>query len=149
MINDRIAYLIETLGITNNRFSESINVNPTVVHNIIKGRRSKPSYDLLEKILDKYEEVNSEWLLRGTGRIWKSKTNVLRSKPTGKTLETKIIALLDIVKKKNPSVHEAYELHELVELLIDENDAQQKKMIKLHERQDEIIKTLVKMKQTF
>lgn len=147
MVNDRIAALIESLGITPNRFSEKVNVNPTVIHNIIKARRSKPSFDLLEKILTTYEEVNSDWLLRGEGGIWRKKTAILRrSTKSSDSIEKRVLSLMEILKIKAAAHHEVYELYELVDTLINENDTQRKKMLKQQERQEEIIQTLMRLK---
>lgn len=148
MINDRIAALIDDLGVTPNRFSDSISVNPTVIHNIIKGRRSKPSYDVLEKIISSYKELNTEWLLKGNGRVWKKKTGAWRLSTADK-VEMRVLQLIQDIKLDQPRLLEIYELHELVEGLMLENKNQQKKMIKLHERQEEIIKTLMKLKKNF
>ncbi len=150
MINDRIAALIESLGISPNRFCEAVKVNPTVIHNIIKGRRSKPSYDLLEKILTSYEEISSDWLLRGEGGIWRKKTSVLRQRMADpESIEKRLMELTDIIKVKAPEHHEVYELNELVMALIDQHDAQNKKMHKTHERQEKIIQTLMRLKKNF
>ena len=150
MINDRIAFLIDTLEISVNRFSENINTNPTIIHNVIKGRRSKPSFKLLEKIVTKYERVSTEWLVKGTGSIWRRKSSVIRENlPKLQELETRIFDLVDQIKNLNPEAHQAYELYELVRHLIDENDTQQKKLVKSNDRQDEIIRTLMKLKKSF
>ncbi len=150
MINDRIAALIESLGVSPNRFCEEVKVNPTVIHNIIKGRRSKPSYDLLEKILTSYEEISSDWLLRGEGGIWRKKTSVLRQRMTdAESIEQRLMELTDVLKVKAPEHHEVYELNELVMALIDRHDAQNKKMHKTYERQEKIIQTLMRLKKNF
>ncbi len=147
MINDRIAALIESLGISPNRFSEKVKVNPTVIHNIIKARRSKPSFDLLEKILTTYEEISSDWLLRGEGGIWRKKTSLLRRASSDpESIEKRILELTDNLRSKAPEHHEVYELNELVAALIDEHDAQNKKMHKTFQRQEEIIQTLMRLK---
>ncbi len=147
MINDRIAFLINSLGITKNKFSNEIKVSAPVIHNIIKARRSKPSFEILSKILTTYKEVNADWLLRGEGEVWRKHTEILRSyKPNSKELETKIIRLIDKVRNRKTLSHDVLELSEMAELLIDENHEQQRKMIKLFERQEEIIETLKKLK---
>lgn len=150
MINDRIAYLIKDLGINPNRFAEQIEVNSTVIHNIIKGRRSKPSYEVLQKIIRRFEHLNSDWLLRGTGNLWKAKTSTLQRNQTEiKYLETRLLHLIRDVQEHHPEVLESYEMMELITTVIDENDKQRKKMVKIQERQDEIIKTLARMKKVF
>ena len=60
-INDRLSELIERLGLTPNGFATQIGVKTTVIYNIQKGR-NKPSFDLLQKIADKFN-VSADWLL--------------------------------------------------------------------------------------
>ena len=73
-INDRLKVLIEAVGLNNNLFAKQIGVNPTVTHNIISGRRTKPSSDLLEKILLSFDNINAEWLVCGKGSMWSDPT---------------------------------------------------------------------------
>lgn len=75
-IQDRISLLIKTLNMNKNSFSKKIGVTNTVIGHIVvgnsfnEGKRNKPSFDLLVKILDSFPEVNSEWLLRGKGTMF-------------------------------------------------------------------------------
>lgn len=69
-INDRLKVLIESLGLNNNLFAKQIGVNPVVTHNIISGRKTKPSSDVLEKILLSFDNINAEWLVCGKGPMW-------------------------------------------------------------------------------
>ena len=67
-INERIGLLINELKLNNNSFSGKIGLNPTVIHNIIKGRNN-PSYEVLTKILLSFENVNADWLLLEKGSM--------------------------------------------------------------------------------
>ncbi len=69
VINDRIIQLIDLFDMNPNSFAETIGVKGTVIFNIIKGRRNKPSYDVLEKILSSFEEVSAKWLVKGQGAV--------------------------------------------------------------------------------
>lgn len=71
-INDRLRQLIEALELNNNLFAGRIGVNPVVTHNIISGRRTKPSVDVLEKILLSFDNVSAEWLICGRGAMWRN-----------------------------------------------------------------------------
>ena len=70
IINDRIVSLIADLNTNPTAFAENIGVKSAVIYNIIKGRRNKPSYDVLNKILDFYTRISAQWLLKGQGNIW-------------------------------------------------------------------------------
>lgn len=74
-INDRIKILIKELGLNNNSFAKSLGINPAVTFNIIEGRRTKPSYDLLEKIITQYSQVNIYWLLKEQGEMFSNENN--------------------------------------------------------------------------
>ena len=66
-INERVRALIEALKLNKNSFSVKIGVDPTVIHNIVGGRLTKPSFDVLEKILLSFDNINLEWFIVGKG----------------------------------------------------------------------------------
>ena len=69
-VNDRILYLIDNqLGGNKKKFSERIGFAPQVVFNIVSGRKSKPSFDVLEAIISSFDEISPEWLLTGKGAM--------------------------------------------------------------------------------
>lgn len=79
-INNRIELIVNELNLNNNSFAVKLGVNPTITHNIIKGRNA-PSYDLLNKISLTFDNINADWLLTGKGNITKElagKTRVLQ-----------------------------------------------------------------------
>jgi transcriptional regulator with XRE-family HTH domain len=67
-IQNRIALIISTKGMTNAEFAEAINVQPSNISHIMSGR-NKPSLDLVMKILKKFPELRTEWLLNGRGAM--------------------------------------------------------------------------------
>lgn len=69
-VNDRILHLIENqLGGNKKKFAERIGFAPQVVFNIVSGRKSKPSFDVLEAIILSFDEISPEWLLTGNGAM--------------------------------------------------------------------------------
>ena len=69
-MNDRILHLIENqLGGNKKKFAERIGFAPQVVFNIVSGRKSKPSFDVLEAIISSFDEISPEWLLTGKGAM--------------------------------------------------------------------------------
>ncbi len=71
-ISDRIQYLIDNQYSSNKKkFADSIGYSPQVVSNIVAGRRTKPSYDVLNAIISTNVYINSEWLLTGKGEMMK------------------------------------------------------------------------------
>lgn len=72
-ISSRIAYIIENQYNNNKKkFAESIGYSAQVVSNIVSGRKSKPSYDVLNAIISTNDDINIEWLLTGKGLMLKS-----------------------------------------------------------------------------
>lgn len=75
-INGRIDSLINSLRMNKNSFGKFINVSPQNIHNIIGERKSKPSSEILEKIvtavnsLQSARKLNLEWLLTGKGQMF-------------------------------------------------------------------------------
>jgi transcriptional regulator with XRE-family HTH domain len=65
-LKERIELLIATKGMTNAVFAESIGVQPSNISHILSGR-NKPSLDLVTKILERFKEVRTEWLINGKG----------------------------------------------------------------------------------
>ena len=51
------------------KFAERIGFAPQVVFNIVSGRKSKPSFDVLEAIISSFDEISPEWLLTGKGAM--------------------------------------------------------------------------------
>jgi len=67
-INNRIELIIKALGLNNNSFSIAIGVNPTVSHNIVKGRNA-PSFELMNKIALSFDNIDMNWLITGEGEM--------------------------------------------------------------------------------
>jgi transcriptional regulator with XRE-family HTH domain len=70
-INTRFVELIDFKGLNNSSFAKSLGVFPSIIGNITGGRLGKPSFELLEKLVDAYPDISAEWLLRGEGPMLK------------------------------------------------------------------------------
>jgi Helix-turn-helix. len=73
-IQDRILQIIEHSGLSRNAFSNKTGIQPQTLHHIVSGRRTKPSFDVLEKIATTFPEIDLTWLL--TGEYEMTHTNV-------------------------------------------------------------------------
>ena len=71
-ITERLQYIIEELFDGNKAaFARTIGIAPTSISNYLgKERASKPSSDILEKIVNSVEKVNAYWLLTGKGEAF-------------------------------------------------------------------------------
>lgn len=72
-VNERIRHIIEALQLNNRTFAQAINVDPAVMHNIAseKGRQSKPSFEVIEKIMLSFENINPDYLIVGKGYVFR------------------------------------------------------------------------------
>lgn len=69
-IKERLVKLMQSEGLNPSAFADSIGVQRSSISHILSGR-NKPSLDLLEKILASYPKYNAEWLVMGTGQVYK------------------------------------------------------------------------------
>ncbi len=99
-INDRISYLIDCKANSNKKkFAEMIGFAPQVISNIVSGRKSKPSFDVLNSIISSFVDIDSEWLLTGQGNVLKNDKIIQpinrNRKTTDKLIENQEIPLYD------------------------------------------------------
>lgn len=69
-MKDRIKQIMENENLTPAKFADRLQINRAVVSHILNGRNN-PSLDVVMKILNEMEYVNSEWLLNGVGPMYK------------------------------------------------------------------------------
>lgn len=67
-IRDRISYIIECEGLTQNSFAERCGVKAAMLSHVLKGRNA-PSVLLLQSILEAFPMYGSDWLILGKGEI--------------------------------------------------------------------------------
>lgn len=72
-MKDRIFELIESKGYTPTYFADEIDVERATISHIKSGR-SKPSLTLVQNILERFPEVNPDWLISGHGTMYREKS---------------------------------------------------------------------------
>lgn len=120
-INKRFFYVLDYYNITRYRFSKDTGISEAVLLNIYKGK-NKISIDVLEILLNKYEAVNSNWLLTGKGEMLK---------------EDKTISVVSKESKANCNINDS-------NLLLREKDARINELKELINVQREFIKELLR-----
>lgn len=86
----RFDQLIDYLNITPYKLAKEISTSEAIISNIRAGK-TKPSYDFLQKLLNKYKVINANWLIVGIGDMLLNKTSpVSRDTRDGKTVEVNI-----------------------------------------------------------
>jgi hypothetical protein len=67
-ITDRIEMILKAYELSASSFSDLIQVQRSAMSHIFS-RRNRPSLDVIQKILNQFPEINSNWLLTGHGKM--------------------------------------------------------------------------------
>ncbi|MDR2138335.1 MAG: helix-turn-helix domain-containing protein [Tannerella sp.] len=65
-MKERIIQVMNAEGLSSSKFAEEIGIQRAAMSHILT-ERNKPSADVLVKILTRFQDINSEWLMRGIG----------------------------------------------------------------------------------
>ncbi len=68
-MQERFKQLLDEKNLTATRFAALIKVNASAMSHILNGR-SKPGFDVLDKIAQAFPDVNLNWLISGKGSIY-------------------------------------------------------------------------------
>ena len=68
-MQERFKQLLEEKNLTATRFAAMIKVNASAMSHILNGR-SKPGFDVLDKIAQAFPDVNLNWLISGKGALY-------------------------------------------------------------------------------
>jgi transcriptional regulator with XRE-family HTH domain len=69
-MKDRIIKFLTHENLTGTRFADEIGVQRSSVSHILSGRNN-PSFEFIQKILLRYKNLSSEWLIMGIGTMYK------------------------------------------------------------------------------
>ena len=61
-MHEKLPLLMKSEGLTSSRLAELLGIQPSGISHLLSGR-NKPSYDLLQKILRRFPNINPDWLL--------------------------------------------------------------------------------------
>jgi transcriptional regulator with XRE-family HTH domain len=75
-MKERLLEFLKAENKSSAQFAEEIGVQPSGISHILSGRNN-PSLDFVLKMLEKYKFLSTEWLLFGTGSMYKE--NVIQS----------------------------------------------------------------------
>jgi len=74
-IHECIEFILEAKGMTVYALSKELGFDKPAKLYTILNRRTKPSYETLVSITRRFEDINGDWLLRGTGTPFISPKN--------------------------------------------------------------------------
>ncbi len=69
-MKNRIKLIMEKENLTPARFADRLQINRAIVSHILSGRNN-PSLEVVTRILSEMNYLQPEWLLNGTGRMYK------------------------------------------------------------------------------
>lgn len=70
-MNKRLEQFIAAVNISQAQLAETLGVARGSISHLIQGR-NKPGFDFLTAMMEKFPDLNIEWLMRGTGTMFKS-----------------------------------------------------------------------------
>jgi transcriptional regulator with XRE-family HTH domain len=79
-MKNRIAEIIEKEKLTSLKFADLIGIQPSAVSHILKGRNN-PSTEVLQKILNTFRTISSDWLLLGVGSMYRETGETSKKQP--------------------------------------------------------------------
>ena len=89
-LTDRIKYLMKLNNLSASAFADEIGVQRSSVSHILSGR-NKPSLDFVIKVLNRFPNVSSDWLLLGKTDV----TNV-KQEPENKQKGSDVVKLTNV-----------------------------------------------------
>jgi len=75
----RIQEIIDNYNLNASQFADRLGVQRSGISHILNGR-NKPSLDFVIKILEHFDEVNTDWLIKGTGSMFDDTTQIATPK---------------------------------------------------------------------
>ncbi|OFX58550.1 MAG: hypothetical protein A2046_04075 [Bacteroidetes bacterium GWA2_30_7] len=72
---DRLRKIMEVNNYTPSLFADEIGVQRSSISHILS-ERNKPSLELVQKLLTRFRDLNSDWLLFGIGKMTKENKSV-------------------------------------------------------------------------
>ena len=72
-MKDRIKTLMESQHMTQQVFAEFLGINPATLSGIFNDR-TKPTINIVEAVKKKFPDISLDWLMFGTGSMYKSAT---------------------------------------------------------------------------
>jgi len=69
-MKNRILKILSNENLSATKFADIIGVQRSSISHIISGR-NKPSFDFMYRTLEKFPEINAEWLINGNGNMYK------------------------------------------------------------------------------
>lgn len=110
-MQDQIQEILSKERLSSSQFADRIGVQRSSVSHVLSGR-NKPGFDFIQKILVAFPDINGDWLITGSGEMYKKKspsedlfeTNIEQQKPENLEKTVKKPATLNITKPEKEDI---------------------------------------------
>ncbi|HPL05483.1 MAG TPA: helix-turn-helix transcriptional regulator [Bacteroidales bacterium] len=103
-MRNRISKILQEEGMTASKLADEIGVQASSISHIMSGRNN-PSIDFVQKLLERFRAINSEWLLLGRGEMYKqSQGNISSNLPSSKPVENNLFSQVNNKEDKYSSI---------------------------------------------
>ena len=92
-MTDRISLLIKAKNLSAAQFADEIGVQRSGISHLMSGR-NKPSLDLIQKTLQRFPDVSTEWLLFGKGEMMRELNLFDSQSRSGRTVSSEKLELV-------------------------------------------------------
>jgi transcriptional regulator with XRE-family HTH domain len=92
-MNNRIQLILKTKDISASKFADEIGVQRSSISHILSGRNN-PSLDFIQKILKRFPDINSDWILTGKGSMYLEPDlfNIIEQPKPEKVVQTSLLS---------------------------------------------------------
>ena len=109
-INQRVILLIDKLGLSKAEFAREIDVSLPLMTHITTGR-NRPGLEVVQRILNRYEEVNPDWLLLNNGKMYREKPE----KPDLSGIREQTLSIVSAAEQVNNWLNTVIQYHKLLD----------------------------------
>jgi len=81
-MKDRLLKILKQYNLTSTRFADELGVQRSGISHILSGR-NQPSFDFIVKLMKQYPEISPDWLIMGTGTMFRTSLKEKVSLETG------------------------------------------------------------------
>lgn len=72
---ERLMKVMENENLTAKQFAIEVGIQPGTISNIMSGRNN-PSLDVMQRVLNRFRSLNSDWLILGVGQMYRQNGEV-------------------------------------------------------------------------
>lgn len=113
-MNKRLLQFLAVENISQAQFADTIHVARASVSHILSGR-NKPGFDFIESMLTHYPELNPEWLITGSGKMYKTREEGPLAPPTPlPAAENQPLSEINAVDNKTQPIEEKPHITKIV-----------------------------------